>query len=89
MATIKTRPVIGDNGSQELAQLRKSYNALVQVVGDLITSLKGSTDVPSIVVIVTAAELVIQSTVEKIGTQPNLGLNPTRPDLLPSTLRIP
>lgn len=90
MATFTKRPVIGDTGSQELAQLRKNYNALLDVLGDLITGLKTVTTLPGdINTLATTVETALQATVEKIISQKDLPLNPERPALQPGTLYPP
>jgi len=86
MATIKTQPVHADLGSQELAQLRTNYNNLVQVFGDLVTTIKSATLVADIVAAVTTAETALQNTVAKIGAQPNIPLGKAMPELRPGTL---
>lgn len=83
MASINQRPVIGDSGSQESAQLRKNYNALLDVLGNMITALKTAADAPAINAIAVIAETALQNTVEKIVSQKDLPLNPLRPDLHP------
>lgn len=76
MATIKTQKVIGDLGSQEHAQLVDSYNKLVDVVGDLITALKGAADVAAINTAGTTAETAIEANVKKLEQVPNIPLSP-------------
>lgn len=76
MATIKTQKVVGDLGSQEHAQLVDSYNKLVDVVGDLITALKGAADVAAINTAGTTAETAIEANVKKLEQVPNIPLSP-------------
>lgn len=89
MATINSRPVIGDSGSQETEQLRTNYNNLVQVMGDLVTTLKAATVIGDVVTAATTAETALQNTVEKIIAQKDLPMNPLRPILAPGRLTPP
>jgi len=66
MATIKTLPVTGDLGSQEVAQLIHSYNHLLDVVGDLITGLKTVADEAATHALATTAETALQTNVFKV-----------------------
>lgn len=79
MATIQTRPVIADTGSEEVAQLRRSYSQLLDVLGDLITGLKSAADVPAINALATTAETALQDNVVKVGSEPNAPAAPVRP----------
>jgi anti-sigma regulatory factor (Ser/Thr protein kinase) len=74
MATIKTQPVVGDSGSQEMAQLVRSYNNLLDVVGDLITGLKTVVDEAATNTLAATAETALQTNVFKILEQPPIAL---------------
>lgn len=76
MASILTQKVTGDLGSQEVAQLVSNYNALLDVVGDLVTALKGAADVAAVNTAGTAAETALESTVNKLQAVPNVPLAP-------------
>ena len=75
MATLKTQKVYGDLGSQEHAQLQDSYNKLLEVLGDLITGIKGSADHAALVVVATTAETAMEATVKKLESVPNVPLS--------------
>ena len=79
MASLTTQKVQGDLGSQEVAQLISSYNALLDVVGDLVTALKGAADVAAINTAGTTAETNIEANVKKLQSEPNIPLAPTQP----------
>jgi methyl-accepting chemotaxis protein len=77
MANVKTLPVIGDTGSQDVAQLVKNFNALVDVLGTMITSMKSSAGfVADLQTIATTAETALVATVDKLKLQPNTPLAP-------------
>lgn len=79
MASLTTQKVQGDLGSQEVAQLLASYNALLDVVGDLVTALKGAADVAAVNTAGTAAETAIEANVKKIQSDPAIPLAPRQP----------
>lgn len=66
MATLKTLPVVGDSGSQELAQLLSSYNQLLDILGTLITGMKTVADEAALHVLATTAETAMEANVLKI-----------------------
>jgi hypothetical protein len=66
MATIKTQKITGDLGSQEVAQLITSYNALLDVLGDLITGLKTVADEAATHTLATTAETALEANVYKV-----------------------
>jgi len=74
MASLKTQKVYGDLGSQEHAQLQASYNELLDVLGDLITGIKGSADHAALVVVATTAETAMEANVKKLESIPNIPL---------------
>ncbi|HUW48265.1 MAG TPA: hypothetical protein VMW36_05945 [Patescibacteria group bacterium] len=79
MATLSTQRVIKDLGSEEVAQLITNYNALLGVLGDLITGIKGSADHAAVVVVATAAETALEANVKTLTTEPNIPAAPSRP----------
>lgn len=74
MASIKTQPVLGDIGSQEVAQLLHSYNHLLDAVGDLITGLRTAANIGAQQTLATAAETALQNNVYKIQSKPPIPL---------------
>jgi hypothetical protein len=66
MASIKIQRVVGDSGSQEFVQLLGSYNALLDVLGTLITGLKTTADEAATNALATTAETALQNTVYKV-----------------------
>jgi len=75
MASIKTLPVVSDLGSQEVAQLVNNYNHLLDVLGDMITSMKATAGfVADLQTIATTAETALEATVYKIAQSPNVPL---------------
>lgn len=79
MANFTTQTVVGDLGSQEHAQLVSSYNALLDVLGDLITGLKSAAVVGDIVTLATTAETALEANVKKLQQSPNVPLSPAMP----------
>ena len=75
MANLKTQQVVGDLGSQEHAQLVASYNALLDVVGDLVTALKSATD-SNVSTPATTAETAMEAGVKKLQQGPEVPLAP-------------
>lgn len=76
MANIQFQRVVGDSGSAELAQLRTSYNALLDVVGDLITGLKTVADEAATHTLATDAETALEANVYKVISTPRIPLAP-------------
>jgi len=77
MATFKTQKVVGDLGSQEVAQLISNYNHLLDVVGDLVTALKSAAGfVGDLQTKATTAETALQNTVCKLEVNPQIPLAP-------------
>lgn len=75
MADIRTQPVIEDTGSEELRQLRKSYNGLLDVFGTLIDAIEVGADIAAMQAAATAALASIESdtaVVKKIGGEPGV-----------------
>jgi hypothetical protein len=75
MADVRTQPVVEDTGSEELRQLRKSYNGLLDVVGTLLDALETAADVGAVNAAAVAALASIESdtaTVKKIGGEPGV-----------------
>lgn len=70
MASIKTQPVLGDVGSQQIEQLIHSYNHLLDVLGDLITGLKTAADVTAQKALAVTAEAALVANVFKQQTKP-------------------
>jgi hypothetical protein len=80
MATLKTQPVLGDLGSQEVYQLMHSYNHLLDVLGTMITAMKTTAGfVGDLQTIATTAETALQANVFKLREE--------RP--LPAAKRMP
>jgi hypothetical protein len=79
MATLKTQKVHGDLGSQEVAQLIASHNALLDAMGDLVTALKAAAAIGDVVTAATNAELAMETYTKKIQSVPNIPLSPAIP----------
>jgi len=77
---LKTQKIVSDSGSQELAQLVKSYNALLETVETMIVALTAATDfdddATGIVGISKAAKATIQANSYKLALKPNVPLSP-------------
>lgn len=74
MANVKTLPVHGDLGSQEVERLIVSYNSLVDTLGTLITGLKTAADAPAINALAVIAEASLVASVVKLESTPRLPL---------------
>lgn len=86
MANLNTQGVVGDTGSEEVATLRRNYNALCDAMGDLVTALKSAAAIGDVVTAATAAEAAMEANVSKVDQQPNVPAAPTRPPERPGTL---
>lgn len=80
MASLVTQQVVGDLGSQEHAQLVANYNALLDVLGDLITALKSATD-GNVSTPATTAETALEANVRKLQQSPDVPLSPAQPSV--------
>lgn len=81
MASIRTLPVIEDVGSEQVKKLTDSYNALVELVGNILDDLEGAADVAAINAAATArlAEIEVENaTVVAIGREPGVPERPRR-----------
>jgi hypothetical protein len=73
MADLKTQHVVGDLGSQQVQQLIVSYNALLVVLGDMITSMKTTAGfVADLQTIATTAETALEAGVYYQAQDPNI-----------------
>lgn len=75
MADLRTVNVIEDTGSEELKRLRKSYNALLDVVGDLLDALETAAAVGDVNTAATNALAVLETNsteVVKVGGEPGV-----------------
>ena len=79
MANYENQNVIGDLGSEEAAVLISSYHNLLDVMGDLITALKGAADTAAINVLATTAETALEANVRKVVSQPPVPARPRFP----------
>lgn len=86
MANLNTQGVVGDTGSEEVATLRRNYNELCDVVGDLVTALKGVAAIGDVATAGTNAETAMEANVSKVGQEPDVPAAPTRPPERPGTL---
>jgi hypothetical protein len=77
MATLKTQPVVGDLGSQQLAHLAYSYGKLLDVLGTLITGLKTAADVPAVNALAVTAEASLEADAYKVTSEPNVPMSPS------------
>lgn len=81
MADIRTVTVPEDTGSEELKRLRKSYNALLDMFGNLLDALEAAADVAAVNTAATAALAELETNtavVIKIGADPGVINNPSR-----------
>lgn len=82
MATWRTQPVIEDLGSEEVKKLVRSYNGLLDAVGDLVDALESAAAVGDINTAATAFLAAVESntaTAVKIGREPGVPERPSRP----------
>jgi len=76
---LKTQQIVDGLGSQEVAQLVRSYNALLVTLDTLITGLKTAADAAAINVLATAAELTLQANSYKLALSPSVPMSPAAP----------
>lgn len=77
MASIKTKPIINDSGSQLVAELIQNNNDLLDVLGTLITGLKTAANIGAVNTLATTAEASLEAITLKFTPQPNLTLAPS------------
>lgn len=79
MADIRTQPVIEDLGSQEVAQLRTSYNALLEALGDYMDTVETAAGASAAAATAFLAVVEVDTTaVKAVGSTTNIPLNPDR-----------
>jgi hypothetical protein len=81
MADVRTVNVIEDVGSEELARLRRSYNALLDQYGNLLDALATATTVGDVNTAATAALAELetdQATIIKVGVTTEMPHRPQR-----------
>jgi hypothetical protein len=80
---LKTQKIVSDSGSQELAQLVKSYNALLDTMNTMIVALTAATDfdddATGVVGIAKAAKATLEANSCKLSLKPNVPLSPAAP----------
>jgi hypothetical protein len=82
MASLRTLTIPADLGSEEVVRLRKSYNALLDVLGTLLDSLETATLVTDVNAAATAALASLETDatgVIKIDTPPSIPVRPAMP----------
>ena len=82
MAEIRTQPVIQDTGSEELKKLRLSYNAMVELLGNILDDLESAANIAAVNAAATVRLLEIEvdtATVVAVGGQPGVPERPSRP----------
>jgi hypothetical protein len=82
MASPRTLPLIEDVGSEELKQLRISYNSLIDQLGIFMDSLEAATADATVLACATAFLAAIETdaaTIVKIGAEPGVVSAPKRP----------
>ena len=82
MAEIRTQPVVQDTGSEELKKLRLSYNALVELVGNILDDLEGAANIAAVNAAATVRLAEIETDtadVVAIGGLPGVPERPSRP----------
>ena len=72
---IKTQKVVGDLGSQEVAQLVNSYNKLLDILDTLIVGLVTAGNIGAVNTLATTAVASLV-TVYKIQPEPAIALSP-------------
>jgi len=81
MATIRTLPVVEDVGSEQVKQLIISYNAMVELVGNILDDLEGAANIAAVNAAATVrlAEIEVDTaTVVAIGREPGVPSRPKR-----------
>jgi hypothetical protein len=82
MAEIRTQPVVEDLGSEQVKKLTDSYNALVELVGNILDDLEGAANIGAVNAAATVRLAEIESdiaTVVAVGRQPGVPEGPSRP----------
>jgi len=76
---LKTQKIVGDVGSQEMAQLIRSHNLLLDAMYALVTGLITAADITAVHALATTAEAAMASGVYKILPKANIPLSPAAP----------
>lgn len=82
MADIRTQPVIEDIGSEQLKKLTLSYNALVELVGNILDDLEGAANIAAVNAAATVRLAEIEADtadVVAVGRLPGVVERPSRP----------
>ena len=81
MADVRTLPVVEDVGSEELRQLRLSYNALLDQLGTFMDAIEAATADASVNAAATAflaAAETDTTSILKVGGEPGVPSRPRR-----------
>jgi hypothetical protein len=73
--SVKTQKVVGDLGSQEVAQLINSYNKLLDILDTLIVGMSTAADTAAVNALSVTAVASL-ATVYKIQPEPAIALSP-------------
>ncbi len=81
MAAVRTLPLVEDTGSEQLKQLTISYNALLDLVGNIMDDLEGAANIGAVNAAMTIRLAEIEAdtaTVLKVGREPGVPSRPKR-----------
>lgn len=76
---LKTQRVVGDVGSQELAQLLHSYNHLLDALDTLISGLSTAADITAVNTLATTALASVEANAYKVVATKDIPLSPALP----------